>query len=199
MTTSKNNTIVYFHTGRGGHFHNAGHRSFNGEKNIEQVLQMNDNGNRNSFLNKENESEIYRMLKKRGLENLIELFEKSRDNNDFSRFGKLTGLDLGEDVYTDSNGNEIITVEQLESGVGTLDWDGEYDTDTCMLLSDCDESELILIANSNEWNKESLLQEFFDNNTDLVIDWSKFNGRYADLIDEYFNATVDVEEYYEED
>lgn len=201
MTTSKNNTIVFFHTGRGGHFHNAGHVSFCGTKNISEVLSLNDSGNRNSFLNKENESEIYRLLKKRDLENLLELFETSRDNNDFSRFEKLTGLSLGEDVYTDCNGNQIITVAEVETGVGTLEWDGEYDTDTCMLLSDCGESELKLIADSNEWNKESLIQEFFSEIEGVVIDWKRVDeDRYTDLIEGYFSGfSFDAEEYYTEE
>lgn len=201
MTTSKNNTTVYFHTGRGGHFHNAGHVSFCGDKNILDVIQMNDSGKRHSFLSKENESEIYSLLKKRDLENLLELFETSRDSNDFSRFEKLTGLELGEDVYTDCNGNQIITVAEVETGVGTLDWDGEYDTDTCMLLSDCGEGELRLIANSNEWNKESLIQEYFAGISDVVIDWNRVDeDKYSDLIEGYFSDfSFDAEEYYTEE
>lgn len=196
MTTS--NTIVYFHTGRGGSFNNAGHTTYCGQKNIEQVLQMNDSGKRNSFLSKENEHEIYQLLKKRDLENLIELFEKSRDNDDFSRFEKLTGLDLGEDVYTDCNGSTMITVAEVETGVGTLDWDGEYDRDNCILLSDCGEGELQTIISSREYDKEDTVQEYFDTQTDLNVDWKKFDGRYSELIEDYFNfPTTNIEDYYE--
>ena len=196
MTNTKN-TIVYFHTGRGGRFHNAGHTTFCGDKNILQVIQMNDSGKRHSFLNKENQVEIYNLLKERDLENLLELFEKCSDNNDFSMFTKRTGLDLGEEVYTDCNGNQIITVTEVESGVGTLNWDYEYDTDKCIFLSDCDEEDLKLIATSDEWNKESLIEEFFNDFTDLKIDWARFNGEYATLIDDYFNfPEVNIEDYY---
>lgn len=189
------NTIVYFHTGRGGHFHNAGHVSFCGNKTILEVLQL--KGDKHpTFLNKENQVEIYGMLKGRG--NLIELFEQCADKGDFTAFENKTGLKLGEDVYTDSNGSQMITVAEAESGVGGLNWDEGYDTDVCMLLSECSDNELKIIANSDEWNKEGLLQEFFNDNTDLKIDWAKFDGRYSDLIDDYYNfPNVEVTDYYE--
>ena len=125
MTTIKN-TIVYFHIGRGGRYHNSGHVTFYGQKNIKEVLRMLDSGKHWNFIAKENESKIYRMLKKRGLKNLLALFEKCRDNDDFEIFEKKTGLKLGEDIYTDGNGDELITVAQVETGCGTLDWDGDY-------------------------------------------------------------------------
>ena len=197
MTHTTKKTIVYFHTGRGGHFHNSGHRTFNGTYNIGEVLSMNDNGKRNSFLNKENESEIYRLLKKRDLDNLLELFEKCSDNSDFAAFEKKTGLKLGQNIYADCNGNEIISEKEVESGIGLLNWDYEYDTDECIFLSDCDESDLHLIIESNEWNNEYLIQEYFNESTDLEIDWDKFNGNYSTLIDEYFNfPNIDITEFY---
>lgn len=193
------NTIVYFHTGRGGHFHNAGHVSFCGNKTILGVLQLNDDKSP-TFLNKENQVEIYELLKSKDLDNLIELFENCLDNDDFTPFEKKTGLKLGQDVYIDSNGSQMITVTEVESGVGVLNWDEGYDTDVCMLLSECSDNELKIIANSDEWNKDGLLQEFFNDNTDLKIDWAKFDGRYSDLIDDYyFFPNVDVTDYYEED
>ena len=37
------NLIVAFHVGRGGRFYNGGHVSFIGEKNMHQLINMNDN------------------------------------------------------------------------------------------------------------------------------------------------------------
>ncbi len=198
MTNSKK--ILHFHTGRGGRFYNGGHTTFCGEKNIIQVLQMADESGKWNFINRENEIEIFKMLEKRGLENLVALFEKCRDNDDFSIFERKTGLELGEKVYQDSNGNTIISVEKAETGVGVLNFDNEYDSDECMLLQDCSEAELAMIADSSEWNKESLLQEYFDNNRDLKIEWKKFDSdRYDDLIADYFNlSSVVVDEFYSE-
>lgn len=98
------------------------------------------------------------------------MFEKCRAIDDFSEFEKRTGLELGEKIYVDCNGSQLITLEEAERGIGTIDWDGEYDTDVCMLLSDCDENDLKLILESQECE---------------------------DLIEEYFNfPNVDVEDFY---
>jgi hypothetical protein len=193
-------TIVFFHIGRGGRFNNAGYKDFCGAKNITEVLQLNDSGKNWNFISRENESQIYEELDKRGLTNLMQLFEKCRDNDDFSEFEKRTGLQLGEQYHTNQNGGLLISVAEAETGVGRLEWDGSYDTDICQYLHDCDQDELLLIANSNEWNKENLLQEFFNNHTDLEIDWSKFNDDYVGLIEEYFGMlSVCIEEYYNEE
>jgi hypothetical protein len=100
--------------------------------------------------------------------------------------------------YADHNGRELISANDVESGVGIIDWDGDYDTDVCMLLSECSEAELIKIAASNEWNAHALLQEFFDTQTELKVDWKAFDGNFHDLIWEYFNGlTIDITEYYQ--
>lgn len=169
MTTSSNSpenkTIVYFHTGRGGRFNNAGHRTFQGTKNIGEVLSLCDSSGHWSFL--------------------VNRDEKGR---------------FCEAFYTDGNGNYLISEKEVISGVGQLEWDSIYDTDTCFLLSECDENDLKLINESREWNKENLLVEFFNECTDLVIDWSKFNGDYEDLIHNYFSfSEIDVTEYYNEE
>ena len=190
-------TIVYYHTGRGGRFWNSGHTTFCGTKNIVDVLQICDNSSNKNFIEKENRSDIYELLKRRGLNNLQDYFETCENEDNFSRFEKITGLDLGEDVYTDSNGNTIISVCEAETGVGRLEWDGDYDTDTCTFLNDCTEGELELINDSQEWNKESVLQEFFSEVAKIKIEWAKFNGNYSGLITDYFNFTVNIEDYYE--
>ena len=167
MTTSSNSsenkTIVYFHTGRGGRFNNAGHRTFQGTKNIGEVLSLCDSSNQWSFL-------------------------KNRDEK-----GRFCAP-----YYADQNGNYLISEKEVISGVGQLEWDGIYDTDTCFLLSECDENDLMLINESREWNKENVLVEFFNECTDLVIDWKRFNGNYEDLITNYFSfPNFDLEDFYQ--
>lgn len=193
----ENSTIVYFHTGRGGRFNNSGFKSFRGTKDIIEVLQMADSSGQWNFINFENATDIRKKLEKRGLTNLLGLFEKCQDADDFTEFTAKTKLDLGEEYYTDCNGGLLITVAEAETGIGRIDWDSDYDRDVCKHLSDCDESELLLITNSDEWNKESLLQEYFDNETDLKIDWNKFNGDYTGLINFYYCSNFDIEEFYE--
>lgn len=161
MATS-NKTIVYFHTGRGGRFNNAGHRTFRGLKNISEVLTLCDSSNRHSYY-------------------------YERDNK-----GRFCAP-----YYADQNGNYLISEKELSTGVGQLEWDTIYDTDTCFLLSDCSENDLNIILESSEWDKEDVIIEYFNECTDLTIDWKKFNGDYEDLIRTYFNfPEIDVTMFY---
>lgn len=91
----------------------------------------------------------------------------------------------------DVNGNLLISVEDVEKGVGRLEWDGLYDTDSCFHLSDCDEQDLMIILKSNEYNKESFLIDFFDNFSGIVVDWEKFDGDFEKLISDYFSKAQD--------
>jgi len=164
METKKNETIVYFHTGRGGSFNNGGHRTFQGTKNIGEVLSMCDSGNRWSFL-------------------------QTHDKKGH----------FCAPYYADQNGNYLISEKEVNTGVGQLEWDTIYDCDNCFLLNDCDENDLKIILESREWNKEDVIVEFFNECTDLTVDWSRFNGDYEELINAYFNhSTFDIEELYKE-
>lgn len=99
--------------------------------------------------------------------------------------------------YADQNGNFLIYVKDVETGVGTLDWDGIYDTDACLKLSECDGNDLKLILESNEWDKEDVIKEYFDNHTDLDVKWQYFNGDYEDLIQNYFSfSQIDISGFY---
>ena len=48
--------------------------------------------------------------------------------------------------YADASGNVIVEPGEMKSEVGTLDFDGLYDTDVACYLDECDEDELRLIA-----------------------------------------------------
>jgi hypothetical protein len=155
-------TLCYFHIGRGGRFNNQGHKSFRGFNNIGEVLSSCNTNGRWTFLAKENEHEIYTTLNKRNLTNLLSLFEKCKDNSDFSEFEKRTGLELGEDVYNDCNGNQIITQAEVDSGEGCLNWDNDYNTDIVCKLQDCDENELELIADSFDYWEKNFYSDIWD-------------------------------------
>ena len=191
---TENKTIVHFHTGRGGRFNNAGHVTFAGVRDLSEVLTLRDSGKHWSFLHKENGYKVSKMLSERNLTNLLQMFERCQDANDFTLFEKKTGIDLGEDVYFDSNGDEIITAAEVAQGVGCISWDFDYDTDTCTYLADCSESELKLIADADT----DLIEEYFNECTDLQVDWSKFNGEYTQLITDYMNHNVIELEYFYE-
>jgi hypothetical protein len=102
--------VVAFHIGRGGRFHNSGHKTFYGEYNIMEVINRQDH--KISWHNK----------------------------NSLGRFC--------EPFYADSSGNVLITEKQAATGVGTLDFDGEYDTYICKRLEDCTEAELDILERS---------------------------------------------------
>ena len=75
-------------------------------------------------------------------------------------FGDATVIDFNEDgnplpdedwVLLDSGGNVILNGrDQIEAETGTLDWDGEYDTDIVRYLEDCDDDECQLILDTAE-------------------------------------------------
>lgn len=60
-------------------------------------------------------------------------------------------------AYFDSNGNKIITMKQVETGVGYLEWDTTYNTDYAIRLEDCDEKELQAILDYNGFVPSEIL------------------------------------------
>lgn len=173
------NTIVAFHTGRGGRFYNPGHTTFIGEKKISDFTG-------DLFLNYENQLDIYTKIK--DLPNLLELYYKSTENyypekNESAlKFEKRTGLDFGELIWTDCNGSSVgLTYEQSQLGVGSIDQDGDYDRTCSMYLKDCEKGDLELILSSDEWNKEKLLRDYFEFHE---YDLSDFDGDWGNFIEE---------------
>lgn len=185
--TTKSNTIVAFHIGRGGRYWNPGYKSFIGEYNIGHYVG-------DLFLHYENQSEVYKKIK--GRPNLEEKFQECSDNDDFSWFEQI-GFDLGEKTYFTETGYPVgLTLKEEESGVGRIDIDGEYNTTYTCYLKNCSEAELKLILNSNEWNKFELIEEYFE---DQNIDWNMFNGNYDALIEAYFNDWLDINDFLKEE
>lgn len=135
---SVNNTIVCFHVGRGGRFHNAGHVSYCRFRTPEEHFNFAQEKNW-LFLDPENWHDIKRQIGNRP--NLLEKW----DNMDYDFF-RQKGFDLGEMWYFDTNNNAIISEEDVESGIFILDFDGGYNTYYTQYLEDCTESELKLIV-----------------------------------------------------
>ena len=136
MNTEK--TIVCFHVGRGGRFYNAGHVSYCAFRTPQEHFNYAQEKNW-LFDNPENWFEIKRQIRDRP--NLLEKWE----NNDQDFFER-KGFYLGENYYFDTNGNAIVSEEDIESGIFTLDFDGGFDTYYTKFLEDCTESELKLIV-----------------------------------------------------
>lgn len=138
------NTIVAFHVGRGGRFHNAGHVTFVGKKGISE------------FTNN--------------------LFIKERENGKFCT-----------PEWVDACGNSVgLTVKQANSGIGSIDIDGAYDTTNCMYLSECSDDSIINIIESNDWDRNDLL--------DMYAEWCGFSHLEIQLMryfNDYKNAIID--------
>jgi hypothetical protein len=194
-TTTTGKTIVAFHIGRGGHFHNGGHKSYVGEKSINEFIG-------NLFVNYEN---FYNVLEEIGdRENLSELLEEANGDLDLKNeaYKKLLslGLDLGEPYWFDSNGNHIISDEDVEIGIGTIDIDRDYDTTYTQYLEDCDNKELSLIY--THYLGEGLILDYLGDRFGEVIsilhEFECLNECFHDDVD-YSLEEFGIEEVTEED
>lgn len=142
-------TIVAFHIGRGGRFHNPGHLSFYGENKIGNYTNY-------LFLSFENVLEVGKKIK--GKENLQAKFEKAIEGDaEAIAFFERIGLGLGEVIYTDCNGNPVgLTHSEEQTGVGCINMDNAYDTTYTCFLKDIDESEAQAILNYDGYVDSSI-------------------------------------------
>lgn len=138
------NTLVAFHTGRGGRFNNAGFTKFIGEdKNINYYASLESD----IYVNPENHNEILDLIK--GKENIKELYF-----NNNVLFAKRTGIQVGDDYYY--HFETPLDLPCNNDGTGRLDLDGEYDTTVVTRLGDCDENDILMIHKSNNYKSTQL-------------------------------------------
>jgi hypothetical protein len=136
---NQKNIIVAFHIGRGGRFHSPGHRTFIGEKRINQFIQ-------NFYLRYEHEESIREKYKNHvDFEFIIEKMH-DEDYIELLKYG-ITPIDLGNIIYVDFNNNSVgLTLAECRSGVGVINEDNEYDTTYTKFIEDCTEDEISLIV-----------------------------------------------------
>ena len=60
--------------------------------------------------------------------------------------------------YADASGNVMVEPGEMNNEVGSLDWDGLYDTDVACYLDECDEDELKLIARDDVFASDEVLE-----------------------------------------
>ena len=142
--------LAYFHTGRGGRFYNAGHRTF-----VKIVSDI---------------SEIIpgtaSFIPANKIEGLEDFLFDSWVNEDWEDEGlkelqnslRMTDMEFRERKL-DNMGGKSIDLEMNEDGTGYINWDNDYDFDVVCNLSDCDEDDLILILKSNPWDLYQVLEE----------------------------------------
>lgn len=144
------NTIVAFHIGRGGRFHNSGFLTFLGEQEIGEFtddlfIDYDLSSLDCPLINAENKDLFYELLYEDEFEELNKMFG-------------ITKADLGEKIYFDSGGNGTeLTESEFDSGIGKINIDGEYNTTYTCYLKDCSEMEIKAIESSDDFNKNELL------------------------------------------
>ncbi len=197
--TTKNKTIVAFHVGPGGRFQNSGFKSFFGQYNIYQVISR-VGDSKWLFEGYENESVLRRKIK--GYSNLTEKLDWCRDNQDFTFFEKRLNYNMGDFGLLDSNGNFMISQKNIDTGVGVLDFDGNYDKYYTCYIDDCEEEELLCIAKSNEWNKLDILEEAgfknvnifdgFDMLSEMVQSGDSFEENFKEITEKQYENDDDA-------
>lgn len=152
--TNSEKTIVAFHIGRGGRFHNAGHLSFVGCRKIGDFTDdlFDTYENRNEFKDR------YGFDYADGGRCILDLIGDEEWDELEEKFG-ITEEMLGEKIYVDGGGNPVgLTQDEVDSGIGRINIDFSYDTTYTCYLKDCDEDEIHAIKNSQEYIKDDLLE-----------------------------------------
>jgi hypothetical protein len=153
-TYSKNTeeTLVTFHIGRGGRFNNPGFKSYcDQDRTIDSYTS-------DLFAMYENQHLIYTKIKRK--ENLERLFHQATEdvgnpNDAFYEFERRTGLKFGKAYYCNGGGNST-GLPVNNDGTGCIDEDGQYDTTIVQKLEDCNEDELLLIYESNNYKSSDV-------------------------------------------
>ena len=190
---TKDKTIVAFHIGRGGRFHNAGHLSYVGEKRIGEFT--NDLFTR--FENQDKYKDRFGYDRTYGSDQkcILDLITDEEFEELELRFG-ITREDLGELMYYDGGGNGVsLRQKDVESGIGTINVDFQYDTTYTDYIENCTKVELEAIINSDIFGKDELIQKYFELKG-YKPNWIDFNGEYESIVEEEFSVGyVDFDNY----
>lgn len=140
-------TIVAFHIGRGGHFHNAGHLTFVDQKGIRSFT--NDLYTWYENLHKFSDRFGFEQTGSKEQRCIVDLVTDEAFDELEEKFGIKKEM-LGEEIYRDCNGSDVgLTVKEANAGVGRIEIDGQYNTTYAKYLSECTDNELQLIAEYN--------------------------------------------------
>ena len=106
-----------------------------------------------------------------------------------------------EAEYTDCDGNSVeLTNAMIESGIGRINIDHDYESYYSTYLEDCDENELLILLNDD---RKYLIEYFIDHFTDLDVEWDRLKSSkdtWKDLIScIFYGSSNDVSHLYEED
>ena len=155
-------TIVAFHVGRGGHFYNSSNLSFCGEYNIGHFTD-------DLMPGYEKEYEIAKQIGNRP--NLRQLFDAACNEESEQAIKRLSrlGLHLGDEIYRTSTGHPVeLTRKDVETGIGRIDIDGDYNTTYTTYLENCSKKELLAMIEKRSYEGELYAQKFFDDHTGKI-------------------------------
>ena len=167
---SNERKIVAFHIGRGGRFNNAGFLRFLGEKRIGDFTE-------DLYPGYENERDFKDRLgwdqSFDGIPCILDCFT-NRDLETLEKSYGITEEQLGEYGYWKGNGNHSGLYEkQVESGIGTINIDNDYDTTYTTYLEECSDRELEAIIYSDVW---AFIEH--DSNENLNEDYLEYDGKF---------------------
>lgn len=167
---SNERKIVAFHIGRGGRFNNAGFLRFLGEKRIGDFTE-------DLYPGYENERDFKDRLgwdqSFDGIPCILDCFT-NRDLETLEKSYGITEEQLGEYGYWKGNGNHSGLYEkQVESGIGTINIDHDYDTTYTTYLDECSDRELEAIIYSDVW---AFIEH--DSNENLNEDYLEYDGKF---------------------
>ena len=97
-----------------------------------------------------------------GVKSILDCFI-SRDTDTLEESYGITEEQLGSFIYRDFNGNEVgLTQDDVITGVGRIEIDGDYDTTYTKYLSDLDAAEIRAIIKSIYWQQEEVYIALLD-------------------------------------
>lgn len=145
-------TILAFHIGRGGRYHNSGFLSFIGKKNIGEFTS-------DLFAGYENQGEFSARYGWDSCDDGDCILD-CLSNRDLDRLEKAFGITekmLGEYGYSDNNGNFIISQTDVDSLIGRINLDNEYDTTYTKDIEDLTGEEIYAIEQSGDFDRDEIL------------------------------------------
>lgn len=148
-------TLVTFHIGRGGRFHNSGFLTF-----CEQDTTINSYTDK-LFISYENESDFsnrfgWDLTGDKNQRSILDLLTDEDLDELEEKFG-ITEEMLGKQIYKTCGGS-LVGLEVGNDGTGRIEIDNDYDTTYVCFLKDCDEKEMNLILDSSSYVSEDVKQ-----------------------------------------
>ena len=160
-SNSTDETLVAFHTGRGGRFHNAGYTQY-----IDQDVSI-EAYTDDLFIRFKNSNDVVGRFQNEQIRNAVIEAIYAEDFKTLAAFG-VSEKELGEQEYFQANGSSVgLTVKESATGCGTINIDNEYDTTTVCRLKDVSENEARMILQSNRYVSDDVRQWLLENFEDL--------------------------------